>query len=160
MLRVESLSGRADLFEFARNFPGVPAKLPEIVKLRSFPEIAVTDFVYRLGEEPTVGALRLVSPADITLTVRGQPLAIDRLTGQVSFDGKTWKYAITDGKFADSKAQHTVVFPPVDAKYVRFNPYTEAGNRGPWSSIAEVNMLGASGRHVYISIAEPDEEAA
>jgi galactose oxidase len=38
-----------------------------------------------------------------------------------------------------------VVFPPAEAKYVRLTATTEAGNRGPWTAIAELNLLGASG---------------
>ncbi|WP_433372314.1 discoidin domain-containing protein [Actinoplanes sp. CA-142083] len=62
-----------------------------------------------------------------------------------SVDGTHWTYQITDGKFADSAALQTVVFPPVDAKYVRLIATSEAGNRGPWTSVAEFNVLGASG---------------
>jgi galactose oxidase len=62
-----------------------------------------------------------------------------------SLDGKAWHYRITEAEFADSAALQTVVFPPVNAKYVRLLVTTEAGNRGPWSAIAEINVLGASG---------------
>jgi len=96
--RIASLRGRADLLELAKNFPGVPSSLPEAVKLRSaFPEIAVTDFVYRPGGSATFESLRLLSAADITLTVQGQPLRVDRLSGQVGFDGKRWKLSPIEG---------------------------------------------------------------
>ncbi|MFC7276678.1 discoidin domain-containing protein [Paractinoplanes rhizophilus] len=64
---------------------------------------------------------------------------------QTSLDGATWTTRIGDGKFADSAALQTVVFPPVDAKYVRLIATSEAGNRGPWTSVAELDVLGASG---------------
>ncbi|WP_030440774.1 discoidin domain-containing protein [Actinoplanes subtropicus] len=64
---------------------------------------------------------------------------------ETSTDNKTWTTRISAGKFGDSPAGQTVVFPPVDAKYVRLTATTEAGNRGPWTSIAELNLLGASG---------------
>ena len=62
-----------------------------------------------------------------------------------STDGSTWTDRISDGVFADNPALQTVVFPPVDARYVRLTAVSEAGNRGPWSSAAEINLLGPSG---------------
>jgi galactose oxidase len=38
-----------------------------------------------------------------------------------------------------------VVFPPATARYVRLTALSEAGTRGPWSSAAEINLLGPSG---------------
>ncbi len=62
-----------------------------------------------------------------------------------SVDGTTWTVQIPSATFADSAAQQTVVFPPVDARYVRFIVLSEAGNRGQWTSVAEVYLLGPSG---------------
>jgi len=64
---------------------------------------------------------------------------------ETSLDKTNWTTRISAGKFGDSPATQTVVFPPADARYVRLTATTEAGNRGPWSSIAELNLLGASG---------------
>jgi len=64
---------------------------------------------------------------------------------ETSTDNRTWTTRISAGKFGDSAATQTVVFPPVDARYVRLTATTEAGNRGPWTAIAELNLLGASG---------------
>jgi galactose oxidase len=52
---------------------------------------------------------------------------------------------VSNASFPDNAALKTVVFPPVTARYVRLTAQTEAGNRGPWSSAAEVNLLGPSG---------------
>ncbi|MFI5893162.1 discoidin domain-containing protein [Actinoplanes sp. NPDC051513] len=62
-----------------------------------------------------------------------------------SVNGTTWTNRIDGAKFADSAATQTVVFPPIDAKYVRLIATTEAGNRGPWTTVADLNVLGASG---------------
>jgi galactose oxidase len=62
-----------------------------------------------------------------------------------SADGTTWTTRISDASFADSAALQTVVFPPVEARYVWLTVLTEAGHRGPWSSAAEINLLGPSG---------------
>jgi galactose oxidase len=62
-----------------------------------------------------------------------------------STNGTTWTDQISNGAFADNPALQTAVFPPVDTRYVRLTVLSEAGNRGPWSSAAEINLLGPSG---------------
>ena len=70
---------------------------------------------------------------------------IGRYTIESSTDGTTWTARITGGSFPDNAALQTVVFPPATARYVRLTAQSEAGNRGPWSSAAEINLLGPSG---------------
>ena len=97
-LRLAELSGKANLVEFLTNLPGRAAVLPAGTRIRVFPEIAVRDFTYRPGKSPTIGSLRFVSPADVTVTFRGEPLAIDHLTGQLAFDGETWRLSHLGGQ--------------------------------------------------------------
>ncbi|KUM41111.1 discoidin domain-containing protein [Arthrobacter sp. EPSL27] len=59
----------------------------------------------------------------------------------VSSDGTAWSVVAT-GAWPDTVTQKTVTFAPVSARYVRLTATTEAGNRGPWSNAAEVNLLG------------------
>ncbi|MDQ0074856.1 discoidin domain-containing protein [Arthrobacter oryzae] len=61
----------------------------------------------------------------------------------VSSDGTTWS-VVTSGTWPDTSAEKTVAFTAVSARYVRLTATTEAGNRGPWSSAAEINLLGPS----------------
>ncbi|HEX9227353.1 MAG TPA: discoidin domain-containing protein [Arthrobacter sp.] len=61
----------------------------------------------------------------------------------VSDDGTTWSDAAS-GTWPDTGAEKTVNFTAVSARYVRLTATTEAGNRGPWSSAAEINLLGPS----------------
>ena len=70
---------------------------------------------------------------------------IGRYQVATSADGTSWTNRIGDATFPDGKALQTVVFPAVTARYVRLTALTEAGARGPWSSAAEVNVLGPSG---------------
>ena len=86
-LRIAKLTGRANLLEYAANFPHLAEHLPEAFHFRTFPEIAVADFTCRPGQSPTLGSLRLLSPADLTATIRGRPVAFDRIKGQVGYDG-------------------------------------------------------------------------
>ncbi|GAA3346326.1 hypothetical protein GCM10020358_56880 [Amorphoplanes nipponensis] len=70
---------------------------------------------------------------------------IGRYRIESSPDGTTWTSRISAGAFADTPALQTVVFPPANARYVRLTALSEAGNRGPWSSAAEISLLGPSG---------------
>ncbi|MEV6599885.1 discoidin domain-containing protein [Actinoplanes sp. NPDC051346] len=70
---------------------------------------------------------------------------IGRYKIETSSDGTAWSPRVTGGAFPDNPALQTVVFPPVTARYVRLTAESEAGSRGPWSSAAEINLLGPSG---------------
>jgi galactose oxidase len=70
---------------------------------------------------------------------------IGRYRIQISADATTWTTVVANGTFADTPSLKTVTFPAATGRYVRLVALTEAGNRGPWSSAAEVNLLGPSG---------------
>jgi galactose oxidase len=59
----------------------------------------------------------------------------------VSSDGTAWS-AVTSGTWPDTADVKNVTFAAVSARYVRLSASTEAGNRGPWSSAGEINLLG------------------
>ena len=59
----------------------------------------------------------------------------------VSTNGIAWS-AVASGTWPDTGTEKTVTFTAVSARYVRLTASTEAGNRGPWSSAAEINLLG------------------
>lgn len=52
---------------------------------------------------------------------------------------------VASGTFADTRGPKTVTFAGRAAVAVRIIASTEAGNRGTWTSIAEVNILGYTG---------------
>jgi len=60
----------------------------------------------------------------------------------VSINGKSWGAPVVTGTWADDKTLKTAEFGGVAARYVRLTALTEAGNRGPWASAAEVGLLG------------------
>ena len=97
-LRVARLEGKANLLELVSNFPGIAERIPKNFQLQSFPEIAVQDFVFQPGRPASLGALRVVSPADVSVLVKRSPLVIADLTGAVAFDGKAWKFSQTQGR--------------------------------------------------------------
>ncbi|MBO0881192.1 MAG: discoidin domain-containing protein [Mycobacterium sp.] len=61
----------------------------------------------------------------------------------VSSDGSTWS-SVASGTWADDHTIKYAAFPPVSARFVRLTALTEAGNRGPWTSAAEINLLGVA----------------
>ncbi|HVK23965.1 MAG TPA: phospholipase C, phosphocholine-specific [Actinokineospora sp.] len=56
-------------------------------------------------------------------------------------DGTTWQ-TVSSGSFPDSAVAKTVAFTATIARYVRVRVLSEAGNRGPWASAAELIPLG------------------
>jgi galactose oxidase len=60
----------------------------------------------------------------------------------VSSDGTNWGSPVATGTWADNRTPKEAVFPPVSARFVRLTALTEAGNRGPWTSAAEINIHG------------------
>ena len=59
---------------------------------------------------------------------------------ETSTNATTWTIVAT-GRWADDAATKRATFAPVSARYVRLTGLTEAGNRGPWTSAAEINLL-------------------
>ena len=60
----------------------------------------------------------------------------------VSSDGTNWGSPVATGTWADDRTTKDAAFPPVSARFVRLTALTEAGNRGPWTSAAEINIHG------------------
>ncbi|HUA42341.1 MAG TPA: discoidin domain-containing protein [Streptosporangiaceae bacterium] len=67
---------------------------------------------------------------------------IGRYSVSVSMDGVNWSAPVASGKWADDATQKYAVFAARKARYVRLTALSEAGNRGPWASAAEINILG------------------
>ena len=62
----------------------------------------------------------------------------------VSTDGQTFTQ-VTSGVWADDATQKTAYFVSTPAQYIRLQGITEAGDRGPWSSAAEINVSNGGG---------------
>lgn len=59
-------------------------------------------------------------------------------------DGVTYTI-VAYGTWIDDNTLKTTTFTPFSARYVRIQALSEAGNRGPWSSAAEINVYTAAG---------------
>ncbi|MET9961368.1 discoidin domain-containing protein [Streptomyces sp. NPDC006326] len=62
-----------------------------------------------------------------------------------STDGQNWAGPVATGTLADDGSAKTLGFAPQGARFVRLTALTEAGGRGPWTSAAEINLLGDPG---------------
>ncbi|MFI5542160.1 discoidin domain-containing protein [Streptomyces sp. NPDC051815] len=63
----------------------------------------------------------------------------------VSPDGVNWGSPVATGTVADDASAKTLGFAPQGTRFVRLTALTEAGGRGPWTSAAEINLLGDPG---------------
>lgn len=61
----------------------------------------------------------------------------------LSTDGNNFAPAAY-GTFLDDKSLKTTTIVPTSARYVRIEALTEAGDRGPWTTAAEINVLTAT----------------
>ncbi|KAF2680123.1 carbohydrate-binding module family 32 [Lentithecium fluviatile CBS 122367] len=87
---------------------------------------------------------------------------------EVSVDGTIWGNPVAQGTWANDNLVKTVQFTTKPARYVRITAlseaqntgkqwsscaeirvFHEAGNRGPWTTAAEINLLGGSGSAPY-----------
>ncbi|KIW00731.1 uncharacterized protein PV09_07716 [Verruconis gallopava] len=78
---------------------------------------------------------------------------------QKSDDGNTWT-TIATGTWADTMTQKFVEWTPITARYFRLVALTEAGNRGPWTSAAEINLLDGSNNLANFIVTVDSQETA
>jgi hypothetical protein len=100
-LTITHLSGHANLLELASNIPALASSLPHGVKVTTFPNIDVEDFVWQVGSEPvhwTLASLHLRSSAALIVMVREHPLTVDHLLGKISFDHHAWHFDHLSGQ--------------------------------------------------------------
>lgn len=67
---------------------------------------------------------------------------IGEYTISVSQDGTHWGAPVATGTWADNTLLKSAVFSGVFCEYVRLTALTEAGDRGPWTAVAELGLLG------------------
>ncbi|MEV0181653.1 discoidin domain-containing protein [Streptomyces sp. NPDC050625] len=64
---------------------------------------------------------------------------------RLSDDGQRWGVPVASGTLADDATAKTLSFAAQYTRYVRLTALTEAGGRGPWTSAAELDLLGDPG---------------
>jgi len=69
---------------------------------------------------------------------------IGRYSISVSTDGRHWGRPVAHGRWADDQTQKYATFRKRSARFVRLTALSEAGNRGPWTSAAEINVMGVA----------------
>ena len=69
---------------------------------------------------------------------------IGKYSVSVSTDGSNWGSPVASGTWANDRTPKYAVFGQVSARFVRLTALTESGNRGPWSSAAEINIHGSA----------------
>lgn len=86
-----------------------------------------------------------------TLLSSGKPETLNHFVDQrlcrsrvCSPDGVTYT-TVAFGTWIDDATLKTTTFTPFTARYLRIIALSEAGNRGPWSSAAEINVYTAAG---------------
>ncbi|CAF1160839.1 unnamed protein product [Adineta steineri] len=67
---------------------------------------------------------------------------IGNFTVEYSTDGANWKTLVT-GQWADDATLKSITFTDTTARYFCLVSKTEAGNRGPWTSAAEIYLLSS-----------------
>ncbi|WMX44015.1 discoidin domain-containing protein [Streptomyces roseicoloratus] len=105
---------------------GTPAPLPHSITVDMHRTTVVSALVYQPRTDKANGR---VGEYSISL----------------STDGQHWGSPVATGTLADDAGAKTLGFAPQGARFVRLTALTEAGNRGPWSSAAELNLLGDPG---------------
>jgi galactose oxidase len=69
---------------------------------------------------------------------------IGRYSVFVSRDGRHWGSPVASGTWADDATEKYAIFRSRPARFVRLTALSEAGNRGPWTSAAEININGVA----------------
>ncbi len=105
---------------------GTPAPLPHVITVDMHRTAVVSALVYRPRADGSNGR---VGEYSISL----------------STDGQNWASPVATGTLADDAGAKTLGFAPQGARFVRLTALTEAGGRGPWSSAAEIDLLGDPG---------------
>ncbi|MFD7630399.1 discoidin domain-containing protein [Streptomyces sp. NPDC059851] len=105
---------------------GTPAPLPHSITIDMHRTAVVSALVYL----PRTGS------------ANGRP---GEYSISLSADGQNWGNPVATGTLADDASAKTLGFAPQGARFVRLTGHTEAGNRGPWTSAAEINLLGDPG---------------
>lgn len=119
------LDGDTNTFWHSR-FRVAPASLPHSITIDTHRIQVVSALVY------------LPRPGGGNGTIGGYEI-------RLSHNGETWSSPVAIGTLADTATVKTLSFPAQATRFVRLVATSEAGDRGPWSSAAELNLLGDPG---------------
>lgn len=112
-------------------------------------------FTIDQGSAVSVSGLTYL-PRPVSTGVNGR---IGSYSIQYSSDGQSWSTA-TSGSWSDNAEAKLAEFGPISARYFRLTALSEAGNRGPWTSAAEINLLDGSSKMADFKVTVDSEETA
>jgi galactose oxidase len=101
----------------------------------------------------SVGGLSYLPPLD-ALGPNGR---IGKYTIQYSLDDITWT-TVTSGTWPDTQYIKFAEWTPIIARYWRLIAQSEAGNRGPWTNVAELNLLDGANQLANFVITVDSQE--
>ncbi|MEV7280406.1 discoidin domain-containing protein [Streptomyces sp. NPDC093111] len=120
------LDGKAATLWHSR-WSGTPARLPHTITIDMHRTTVVSALVYQPRTDNKANG------------------RVGEYSISVSTDGRAWGSPVATGTLADDASAKTLGFAPQGARFVRLTAATEAGKRGPWTSAAELNLLGDPG---------------
>ncbi len=68
-----------------------------------------------------------------------------------SVDGVTWNTPSALGTYQDSASTKTTFFEAINCRFVRLRALTEAGGRGPWTSVASLSIFTATADQAVVN---------
>jgi galactose oxidase len=117
----KATDGLPETFWHSR-WSGTPAPMPHWIQVDLGASRSVNGLVYRPRQDGNANG------------------RIGQYQVATSSNGATFATAAS-GTWADDSATKTATFPAVTARYVRLTAVTEAGGRGPWTAVAELDVL-------------------
>ncbi|MET9610223.1 TIM-barrel domain-containing protein [Streptomyces sp. NPDC006512] len=121
----------------ANAFDGDPATFWHTAWSSGTPAALPHEIVLDLGARHTVDGLGYLPRQD-----GGTNGRIGAYEVHVSDTTTDWGTPAATGTFADTPAARTVTLAPRTGRYLRLRALTEAGGRGPWTSVAELTLTG------------------
>ncbi|MEU8777676.1 TIM-barrel domain-containing protein [Streptomyces sp. NPDC048606] len=137
LVSADSQETAAENGSAARAFDGDPATHWHTAWSTGAPAALPHEIVLDLGARHSVDGLGHLPRQDGGVNGR-----VGRYEISVSDTTTDWGPPVATGTLADTAAAQTVPLAPKAGRYVRLKALTEAGGRGPWTSVAELTLTG------------------
>lgn len=88
---IQHLTGSADLWEIAHDFPALAERLPKSVDFPTFPSTEIQNIKSDPETGWTVGSAKTTEPGMMAVTLKDKKIEARELSGSGSYDGQAWK---------------------------------------------------------------------